>query len=90
MANNTKVITGPNTIFSYLTVLEPKTPLGGGTPKYSVSLIIPKSDTATIQKISMDQSVKEKQNFSSDLKAFANSPLKIPQPHIRTIMVTVR
>ena len=51
MANNTKVITGPNTIFSYLTVLEPKTPLGGGTPKYSVSLIIPKSDTATIQKI---------------------------------------
>ena len=48
---NTKVITGPNTVFSYLTVLEPKTPLGGGTPKYSVSLIIPKSDTVTIQKI---------------------------------------
>ena len=47
----TKVITGKNTIFSYLTVNEPKTPIGGGTPKYSVSLIIPKSDTETIQKI---------------------------------------
>ena len=51
MKNPTKVITGPKTVFSYLTVNEPKTPLGGGTPKYSVSLIIPKSDTVTIAKI---------------------------------------
>ena len=49
--NSTKVITGKNTIMSYLTVNEPKVPLGGGTPKYSVSLIIPKSDTATVQRI---------------------------------------
>ena len=49
--NPTKVITGRNTVMSYLTVNEPKTPIGGGTPKYSVSLIIPKSDTETIQKI---------------------------------------
>ena len=49
--NPTKVITGPKTRFSYLNVNEPKTPIGGGTPKYSVSLIIPKSDTATIAKI---------------------------------------
>lgn len=47
----TKVITGPKTVFSYLNVNEPKAPLGGGTPKYSVSLIIPKSDTVTIAKI---------------------------------------
>ena len=47
----TKIITGRNTIFSYLTVNEPKAPLGGGTPKYSVSLIIPKSDKVTIAKI---------------------------------------
>ena len=40
--NPTKVITGKNTIMSYLNVNEPKVPLGGGTPKYSVSLIIPK------------------------------------------------
>ena len=49
--NPCKVITGKKTVFSYLTVNEPKTPLGGGTPKYSVSLIIPKSDTVTIEKI---------------------------------------
>ena len=49
--NPCKVITGPKTIFSYLNVNEPKVPLGGGTPKYSVSLIIPKSDTATVAKI---------------------------------------
>ena len=47
----TKVITGRNTVFSYLTVNEPKAPLGGGTPKYSASLIIPKSDTVTVKKI---------------------------------------
>lgn len=49
--NPTKVITGPKTVFSYLNVNEPKAPMGGGTPKYSVSLIIPKSDTVTIAKI---------------------------------------
>ncbi|MBQ8985858.1 MAG: DUF2815 family protein [Lachnospiraceae bacterium] len=49
--NPTKVITGKRTVMSYLNVNEPKTPMGGGTPKYSVSLIIPKSDTATITKI---------------------------------------
>lgn len=49
--NPTKVIPGKNTIMSYLNVNEPKVPLGGGTPKYSVSLIIPKSDTVTVAKI---------------------------------------
>ena len=51
VSNPTKVITGRHTVFSYLVVNEPKVPLGGGTPKYSVSLIIPKSDTATVEKI---------------------------------------
>ena len=50
-SNPCKVITGKHTVFSYLTVNEPKTPLGGGAPKYSVSLIIPKSDTVTVEKI---------------------------------------
>ena len=49
--NPTKVITGKRTVMSYLNVNEPKAPMGGGTPKYSVSLIIPKSDTVTIAKI---------------------------------------
>lgn len=46
----TKVITGPDTVFSYLNAWEPKS-INGGTPKYSVSLIIPKDDVATINKI---------------------------------------
>ena len=48
--NPCKVVTG-KCVFSYLTINEPKTPIGGGTPKYSVSLIIPKSDTVTVEKI---------------------------------------
>ena len=48
--NPMKVITGPNTRWSYCNVWQPKS-INGGTPKYSVSLIIPKSDTATINKI---------------------------------------
>lgn len=45
-----KVITGPDTRWSYANVWEPKS-INGGTPKYSVSLIIPKSDTKTLVKI---------------------------------------
>ena len=48
--NPTKVITGVNTRWSYVNAWEPKS-INGGAPKYSVSLIIPKSDTRTIEKI---------------------------------------
>lgn len=48
--NPTKVITGPNTVFSYLNCWDPKA-IQGGTPKFSVSLIIPKSDVKTLEKI---------------------------------------
>ena len=48
--NPTKVITGPNTRWSYANVWEAKS-INGSTPKFSVSLIIPKTDTATIEKI---------------------------------------
>lgn len=58
MSNNTnkvnsnpmKVITGPNTRWSYANIWEAKS-INGGTPKFSVSLIIPKSDTLTVAKI---------------------------------------
>ena len=50
MLNPTKVITGPRTRWSYANVWDPKS-INGGDPKYSVSLIIPKSDTKTIAKI---------------------------------------
>lgn len=48
--NPMRVITGSDTRWSYANVWTPKS-INGGTPKYSVSLIIPKSDTVTIQKI---------------------------------------
>lgn len=53
MSKNTnpmKVITGPETRWSYANVWEAKS-INGGTPKFSVSLIIPKSDTKTVDKI---------------------------------------
>lgn len=50
MKNPMKVITGVNTRWSYANVWEPKS-INGGTPKYSVSLLIPKSDTVTVEKI---------------------------------------
>ena len=48
--NPTKVITGVNTRWSYANVWDPKS-INGGTPKYSVSLIIPKSDKKTVEAI---------------------------------------
>ena len=47
--NPTKVITGEVRL-SYANLWEPKS-INGGAPKYSVSIIIPKSDTRTIAKI---------------------------------------
>ena len=62
MTNPMKVITGPNTRWSYANVWEPKS-INGGTPKYSVSLIIPKSDTKTVAKIKTAiEAVKVKQS----------------------------
>ena len=58
MSNNTnkansnpmKVITGPDTRWSYANVWEAKS-INGGSPKFSVSLIIPKPDTRTVAKV---------------------------------------
>lgn len=47
--NPTKVVTGICT-FSYLNCWDAKA-INGGAPKFSVSLIIPKSDIKTVQKI---------------------------------------
>ena len=48
--NPMKVITGPDTRWSYVNAWEAKS-INGGTPKFSVSLIIPKTDTKTVTKI---------------------------------------
>ena len=50
MKNPMKVVTGRDTRWSYANVWEAKS-VNGGKPKFSVSLIIPKSDAATVQKI---------------------------------------
>ncbi len=48
--NPMKVITGPDTRWSFANVWEPKS-INGSAPKYSVSLIIPKSDARTVARI---------------------------------------
>lgn len=47
--NPTKMVTGTCT-FSYLNCWDAKA-INGGTPKFSVSPIVPKSDTKTVEKI---------------------------------------
>lgn len=58
-ANTTKVVTGVVRL-SYANVWEPAS-INGGTPKYSVSLIIPKSDKKTIDAINaaVDAAIKD-------------------------------
>ena len=47
---STKVVTG-KVRFSFCHIFEAQEPQGGGDPKYSVTLLIPKSDTVTLGKI---------------------------------------
>jgi hypothetical protein len=49
-SNKVKIVTG-KVRFSYANVFTPKAGMSGGDPKYSVSLIIPKSDTENVNKI---------------------------------------
>ena len=51
LVNPTKVITGKNTRWSYVNAWEAKASTENGVPKFSVSLIIPKDDVATINRI---------------------------------------
>lgn len=50
MSNKTKVVTGINIRFSYFNGWEPVS-INGSKPKYSISVLIPKTDTVTINKI---------------------------------------
>ncbi len=60
MSQQTKVVTGINTRLSYANVWDPKS-INGGKEKYSVSLIIPKSDTKTVTAIekAIDAAIEE-------------------------------
>ena len=58
---STKVVTG-KVRFSFCHIFEPQAPLNGGDPKYSVTLLIPKSDTDTLRKIKEAQA-EARENF---------------------------
>src|ERR1035437_1981827 len=77
MTNNTKtkVITGIAR-FRYLNAWEPKS-INGGAEKYSVSLIIPKSDTKSITEIK-DAIEAAKQEGKAKLGGKLPANLKIP------------
>ena len=47
---STKITTGKCRL-SYVTIFEPRASEDGGEPKYSIAILIPKSDTATVNKI---------------------------------------
>ena len=77
MDNNTKVITG-KVRFSYANVWEPKS-INGEDEKYSVSLIIPKNDTKTINDIKKSIEVAKqdgKAKFGGRIPANLKTPLR--------------
>ena len=47
---STKITTGKCRL-SYVTIFEPRAAEAGAEPKYSITLLIPKSDTTTVEKI---------------------------------------
>lgn len=69
----TKVVTG-KVRFSYCHIFEPQAPVGGGDPKYSVSLLIPKADTATYAK--MQAAIKEAADKFRERNGTASLPAK--------------
>lgn len=79
MINETKVVTGKVRL-SYANVWEPKS-INGGKEKYSASIIIPKSDTKTIEKI--EKAVKAA--IEKDLGKFGGK-----MPNIKTIKLPLR
>lgn len=79
MINETKVLTGKVRL-SYANVWEPKS-INGGKEKYSTSIIIPKSDTKTIEKI--EKAVKAA--IEKDLGKFGGK-----MPNMKTIKLPLR
>jgi hypothetical protein len=75
---NTEVVTG-KVRFSYVNVFAPRASNPGDEPKYSVTLIIPKSDTATLGKI--------KAAMAAAREAFVakNGPSSMPAQPVHTM-----
>lgn len=76
---STKVVTG-KVRFSFCHIFEPQEAQGGGDPKYGVTLLIPKSDTATLGKIKAAQAEARelfcKRNGANALPAKPNHTLR--------------
>lgn len=74
----TKIMTG-KVRFSYVTLAQPKASEEGAEPKYSLVLLIPKSDTVTLQKIkkAIDEAAKafRDRNGQASLPANPMNPL---------------
>ncbi len=70
-----KIVTG-KVRFSYVHVWEPAS-INGSDPKYSVSLIIPKSDTAALEKIKAAIEAAKKEGITR-LGGNVPEDLKIP------------
>jgi len=62
-SNETKVVTG-KVRFSYVNVFEPRAVEEGQEPKYSVSILIPKTDKATLAKIEQAIEAAKQQGLS--------------------------
>jgi hypothetical protein len=58
---STKIVTG-RVRFSFCHIFEPQAPQGGGDPKYSVTLLIPKADKTTVDKM-MAAIAEARENF---------------------------
>lgn len=76
--SNTKVITG-KVRFSYCNIFTPRASVEGQEPKYSMSILIPKSDTTTVNAINAAiEAAKElgKGKWGGKVPAVLKSPLR--------------
>lgn len=69
--NRTKVITGINTKLSYFHGWEPVS-INGGAEKYSVSVLIPKDDTETVNAVNKAISDGTFRHWSDDEHIYAS------------------
>ena len=78
--------------FSYCSIWEPKAMEEGATPKYSVTLLIPKSDTVMVNAINMAvEAAKEegKSKWGGKIPATLRTPLRdAPRPSERGMYET--
>ncbi len=75
---STKVVTG-KIRFSFVNIWEAKEPQGGGDPKYSITLLIPKADTMTLGKIKAAMA-EARENFCK-----RNGSNALPQKPVHTM-----